>query len=66
MRKKYRLRIFKLNLLVDLGCGVLAILTFVIAGARGTSQSGNQNNKSKPLNFYSNFGSIATRCCRAA
>lgn len=41
---------FKLNL-VDLGCGVLAILTFVIAGARGTSQSGNQNNKNKPLNF---------------
>lgn len=50
MRKNYRLRMFKLNL-VDLGCGVLAILTFVIAGARGTSQSGNQNNKNKPLNF---------------
>jgi len=55
MRKKYRLRIFKLNLLVDLGCGVLAILTFVIAGARGTSQSGNQNNKNKPLNFWFKF-----------
>ena len=64
--RHYQPCIFKLDVLVDLGCGVLAILTFVIAGARGTSQSGNQNNKSKPLNFYSNFGSIATRCCRAA
>lgn len=64
--RNYQSCIFKLNVLVDLDCGVLAILTFVIAGARGISQSDNQNNKSKPLNFYSNFGSIATRCCRAA
>lgn len=64
--RNYQPCIFRLNVLVDLDCGVLAILTFVIAGARGTSQSGNQNNKSKPLNFYSNLGSIATRCCRAA
>lgn len=64
--RNYQPCIFRLNVLVDLDCGVLAILTFVIAGARGISQSGNQNNKSKPLNFYSNFGSIATRCCRAA